>query len=76
MAKVTTVRLPADVDEALADYCRRAGATRNRVHVLALRSWLGDGPVPAAPVQPPDDHAREAAAARALIVELDREAGR
>jgi hypothetical protein len=75
MPKVTTFRLPDDVDQALGAYCAAAGATRNRVAVLALRSWLGDGSPPAAPVQPPEavdpEAAREAELVRAMSRELD-----
>jgi hypothetical protein len=46
----STLRLPTDVEEQLAAYCTRVGATKNRVCVLALRSYLGDG-APALPVR-------------------------
>jgi hypothetical protein len=51
MATASTVRLPPDLHAALTDYCRTYGASRNRVHALALRSWLGEGRAPAAPLE-------------------------
>jgi hypothetical protein len=39
--KTTTLRLPEASTGALAEHCEWYGATRNRVAVLALRTWLG-----------------------------------
>jgi hypothetical protein len=51
--KVTTLRLPDDLDARLSEYCQAVGAVRNRVAVLALQSWLDDDPPPRVHVQPP-----------------------
>jgi hypothetical protein len=51
----STLRLPEDLDAQLGSYCARVGAVKTRVVVLALRSYLGDGPTPALPLQPPDE---------------------
>ena len=47
----STVRLPPDLDRELSSYCLTRGASKNRVVVLALRSWLSDAPS-APPVYP------------------------
>lgn len=54
----STLRLPADVEQRLAAYCTEVGATKNRVCVIALRSYLEDRSA-ALPVQPPSDSAFE-----------------
>lgn len=65
MATATTVRLPEELDERLAAYCTRTGAVKNRVVVLALRSYLEEPGVPALPVarsfEPDELPAREQA---------------
>ena len=54
----STLRLPRDLDEQLAEYCASVGAAKSRVVVIALRGYL-DGNTPALAVQPPDDHVEE-----------------
>jgi hypothetical protein len=44
-----TLRLPADLEEKLGAYCELVGATKSRVTVLALRTYL-EGGAPALPV--------------------------
>ncbi len=39
-ARVTTLRLPPDIDQALRQYVERIGATQNKVILLALREYL------------------------------------
>ena len=36
----TTVRLPEELDAALEEHCAATGAVKNRVVILALRSYL------------------------------------
>ena len=36
----TSLRLPADLDQALTAWCARTGASRSSVVVIALREWL------------------------------------
>jgi predicted transcriptional regulator len=46
----TTIRLPDETRRRLDTYCEQTGAVRNRVVVLALKSFLGEEGVPALPV--------------------------
>ncbi len=49
-ATATTIRLPEELGERLETYCAATGAVKNRVVVIALRSYLGEEGVPALPV--------------------------
>jgi transposase InsO family protein len=42
----TTVRLPDELGDRLAQYCATTGAVKNRVIAIALRSYLGDPGTP------------------------------